>query len=45
MCFEENMCYIGTMMGKFFGIDINTGEIKWVFSTEGYNKKNLKFFT
>lgn len=42
---SENMCYIGTMMGKFFGIDINTGEIKWVFSTEGYNKNHLKFFT
>ena len=42
---SENMCYTGTVMGKLFGIDVSTGEIKWVFSTEGYNKNHLKYFT
>jgi len=42
---SENMCYIGTLIGKLFAIDINTGEIKWVFSTNGYNKNHLNYFT
>jgi outer membrane protein assembly factor BamB len=42
--FSQSMCYVGTLIGKFFAIDINTGEIKWTFATEGYNKFHLNYF-
>ncbi|MBS1494247.1 MAG: PQQ-binding-like beta-propeller repeat protein [Bacteroidetes bacterium] len=42
--FSQNMCYLGTVIGKFFAIDLYTGKIKWTFSTEGYNKYHLNYF-
>ncbi len=43
--YSENMIYIGTLIGKFHAVDINTGEIKWTFNTEGHNANHLKYFT
>lgn len=42
--FSENMCYIGTLNGKLFAVDIATGEIKWTFITESYTENHLKYF-
>jgi outer membrane protein assembly factor BamB len=38
------MVYVGTLMGKIYGIDRKNGSIKWVFTTEGYNSNHLKYF-
>lgn len=42
--FATDMLYMGTTMGKLHAIDINTGEDKWVFATDGYTQNHLKFF-
>ncbi|MBL0356103.1 MAG: PQQ-binding-like beta-propeller repeat protein [Chitinophagaceae bacterium] len=42
--FSNNMLYIGTTMGKLHGIDMKTGEDKWIFKTDSYTKNHLKYF-
>lgn len=34
--FTKNILYIGTTIGKLYGIDIKTGEDKWVFTKDAY---------
>ncbi len=41
---SRNMAFVGTLMGKLFGIDLREGKIKWVFTTENYQKNHLKYF-
>ena len=41
---SASMVYAGTLMGKMYGIDRKNGDIKWVFTTEGYNSNHLKYF-
>ena len=41
---SASMAYVGTLMGKLYGIDLKNGDIKWVFSTEGYQTHHLKYF-
>jgi outer membrane protein assembly factor BamB len=36
--------YVGTLMGKLFGIDLQTGAILWTFATDGYQQNHLKYF-
>ncbi|HEX6226610.1 MAG TPA: PQQ-binding-like beta-propeller repeat protein [Chryseolinea sp.] len=38
------MAYVGTLMGKLFGINLKNGSMKWVFTTPGYQKNHLKYF-
>jgi outer membrane protein assembly factor BamB len=40
----DNMLYLGTGAGKLYGLDIETGEIKWEFATDGYEKHHEKYF-
>ena len=40
----STMAYVGTLMGKLFGINLKNGGIKWVFTTPGYQKNHLKYF-
>ena len=42
--YTANMLYVGTTIGKMHGIDLRTGEKKWSFETEGYEKNRAKFF-
>ena len=35
---------MGTTIGKLHGIDINTGQDKWVFTTDGYKQNHNKYF-
>lgn len=42
--YSASMAYVGTLMGKLYGIDLKGGEIKWVFSTDGYQTHHLKYF-
>jgi len=42
--FTKNMLYMGTTIGKLHGIDINTGQDKWVFTTDGYKQNHNKYF-
>jgi outer membrane protein assembly factor BamB len=42
--FSKSMVYATTIMGKMSGIDRKTGQIKWTFTTEGYNKRHLDYF-
>lgn len=44
MAIGESMGYVGTLMGKLFGIDLKTGSIKWVFEGEGFKKNGSKYF-
>lgn len=36
--------YTGTLNGKLFCIDLNTGDIRWTFLTEGYKKHRGRYF-
>jgi eukaryotic-like serine/threonine-protein kinase len=38
------MGYVGTLMGKLFGIDLKDGAVKWVYTTPSYQKNRLKYF-
>ncbi|WP_276372025.1 PQQ-binding-like beta-propeller repeat protein [Chryseolinea sp. H1M3-3] len=40
----RRMAYVGTLMGKLFGIDLIEGKVKWVYTTENYQKHHLKYF-
>lgn len=42
--FTNGMLFIGTTIGKLHGIDRNTGEDKWIFTTDSYTKNHLKYF-
>lgn len=42
--YSKSMGYVGTLMGKLFGINLKDGKIKWVYATEGYAKNHLKYF-
>jgi outer membrane protein assembly factor BamB len=41
---SASIVYVGTLMGKIYGIDRKNGNIKWVFTTEGYKSNHLKYF-
>jgi len=42
--FSKSMLYVGTLIGKVFGIDKKTGAIRWTFATDGYNTNHNKYF-
>lgn len=42
--YSASMLYVGTLMGKLFGIDVKDGKVKWVFTTESYDTNHLKYF-
>lgn len=44
MALSESMGYVGTLMGKVFGLDLKTGAIKWEFDGDGYKKNKDKYF-
>ena len=35
--------FVGTLSGKFFGIDLKTGAIKWTFETESHKKNRSRY--
>lgn len=42
---SDDTVFIGTLMGKLFGIDRNTGAINWVYETDAYKRNKSKYFT
>lgn len=40
----DTIGYVGTLMGKLYGIDIRTGAIVWIFAADGYEANHLKYF-
>ena len=38
------MGYVGTLMGKLFGVDLKTGAIAWTFEGEGFKNNGQKYF-
>ncbi|MFZ1683814.1 MAG: PQQ-binding-like beta-propeller repeat protein [Candidatus Zixiibacteriota bacterium] len=40
----DTIGYVGTLMGKLFGLNIRTGEIVWTFNTDGYVTNHLAYF-
>ena len=42
--FTDSMLYFGTLMGKFFGMDLRTGAVRWSYNTDGYNANHTKYF-
>jgi outer membrane protein assembly factor BamB len=36
--------YTGTLNGKLFSIDLNTGDIRWTFHTDGYKTYRDRYF-
>ncbi len=42
--YSASMGYVGTLIGKLYGIDLKSGDIKWVFNMEGYQAHHLKYF-
>jgi outer membrane protein assembly factor BamB len=42
--YTPSMAYVGTLMGKLFGIDLKNGKVKWVYETQGYDANHLDYF-
>jgi len=42
--YSATMAYVGTLMGKLFGIDLKDGKVKWILTTESYQANHLKYF-
>lgn len=40
----DTIGYVGTLMGKLFGIDVRTGTVVSTFVTDGYEANHLKYF-
>ncbi|MEJ1239990.1 PQQ-binding-like beta-propeller repeat protein [Chryseolinea sp. T2] len=36
---------IGTIWGKAYGLDRNSGVVRWIFETQGFKANHLKYFT
>jgi outer membrane protein assembly factor BamB len=41
--FTHSMVYVGTFMGKFYGIDSKTGAILWTFTTDAHMANRYKY--
>lgn len=41
----DTSVFIGTLMGKLFGIDRRTGAILWTYETEAYKRNKARYFT
>ena len=37
----DSVGYIGTLLGKVYGIDLRSGAIMWTFATDGYEQNHL----
>lgn len=44
MAVGNSMGYVGTLIGKLYGIDLKRGEVKWAFEGEGYRTNREKYF-
>ena len=42
--FTASMAYVGTLMGKVFGIDLRDGKIKWSLTTDSHSAQRRKYF-
>ena len=40
----DTIGYVGTLLGKLYGIDLRTGAIAWTFATDGYGRNHRKYF-
>lgn len=36
--------YVGTLLGKLYAVDLNSGRELWAFGTDGYKENRLKYF-
>lgn len=44
-CAQSNkMAYVGTLMGKLWGIDLASGKVMWTYHTPTYQEHHLNFF-
>lgn len=41
---QDSVGYVGTLQGKLYGVNLNTGEVVWTFATTGYEQNHLKYF-
>jgi outer membrane protein assembly factor BamB len=41
---SETYGYVGTLGGKFYGIDMKTGTIQWTFASDGYIQNHLRYY-
>ncbi|OCX50958.1 hypothetical protein BEL04_19760 [Mucilaginibacter sp. PPCGB 2223] len=41
--FTDSMYYVGTLMGKLFGVSVKDGSIRWSFNTDNYNKNRFSY--
>lgn len=43
--FTQNMCYVTSLAGKVYGVDLKTGTIEWTFATDGSKTNHDLYFT
>jgi len=41
---SDSLGYVGTLQGKLYGVNLNSGEVVWTFATTGYEENHLKYF-
>lgn len=42
--FSSTLVYVPTIWGKLYALDRKTGNIKWIFTTDGYKANHLRYF-
>jgi len=42
--FSPTLVYVPTIWGKLYALDRKTGNIKWVFTTDGYKANHLRYY-
>lgn len=42
--FSKSMLYVGTIWGKLYGLDRQSGAVQWAFATDGYGANHLRYY-
>jgi eukaryotic-like serine/threonine-protein kinase len=42
--YSRNMLYLGTTIGKIYGVNLGSGQKLWSFETDSYQKNRYKYF-
>ena len=43
--FTQSMCYVTSLAGKVYGVDLKTGIIEWTFASDGSKRNHDLYFT
>jgi eukaryotic-like serine/threonine-protein kinase len=44
LAIADSVGFVGTLLGKIYGVNLRDGAVVWTFATDGYNRNHLKYF-